>query len=316
LRHLLLLGLILVIMGAPPAAADGPGASINPWEPPATMGPVITDTAVPAPTGEFSVQPYLSLSLAGGNFTASWRRVSARGNFTSLEFPAKFTYGLAPNLEIYLNAALLQNWASGVEGAGSAFGSANFGGLGDLFGAAKYQLVAEGAWRPTVSALLGVAFPTGHHYRLNPARLGTDALGGGTWAFTPGLNLSKWLGPVCLYANLWYSFPTRDPGVVSRQQAGPLLPAIHGRDQITGNLAAEWVLAPRWVALLEFYSTWDVGPLLRRSREPLSNLVSLLPGLECLVSEHFSLAAGVAVDLAGKNSPYDYTPILTALIKF
>jgi hypothetical protein len=41
-----------------------------------------------------------------------------------------------------------------------------------------------------------------------------------------------------------------------------------------------------------------------------------LPGLECLVSEHFSLAAGVAVDLAGKNSPYDYTPILTALIKF
>jgi hypothetical protein len=303
-------------MGAAPAVAASPEASPSPWEPPATMGPIVTDTAVPAPTGEFSVQPYCSLSLAGGNFTASWRRVSARGNFTSLEFPAKFTYGLAPNLEIYLNAAPLQNWASGVAGAGPASGAASFVGPGDLFGAAKYQLVAEGAWRPTVSALMGVTFPTGHHYGLNGARLGTDALGGGTFAFTPGLNLSKWLYPVCLYANLWYSFPTRDPGVVPGQQSGPLLPYVHGRDRVTFNLAAEWVLAPRWVALLEFYSSWDVGPLLRRSREPLSNLMSLLPGLECLISDHFSLAAGVAVDLAGKNSLYDYTPILTALIKF
>jgi hypothetical protein len=316
LRHLLLLGLILVILGAPGAAAAEPQSGPARWEPPATMGPIVTDTAVPAPTGEFSVQPYVSLSLAGGNLTANWRRVSARGNFTSLEFPTKFTYGLAPNLEVYLSAAVVQNWARGVEGAGAASGAANFGGLGDLFGVAKYQLLAEGAWRPTVTVLLGVTFPTGHHFRLNGARLGTDALGSGTFAFTPGLNLSKWLGPVCLYANLWYSFPTRDPGVVPGQQAGPILPSIHGRDQITFNLAAEWVLAPRWVALLEVYSTWDVGPLFRTSRESLSSLVSLLPGLECLVSDHFSLAAGVAVDLAGKNSPYDYTPILTALIKF
>jgi hypothetical protein len=316
LRHLLLLGLILVIMGAPGAGADGPESDPARGDPPATMGPIVTDTAVPAATGEFSVQPYVSLSLVGGNLTANWRRVSARGNFTSLEFPAKFTYGLAPNLEIYLDAALIQNWAGGVERAGAPSGAASFGGVGDLFGVAKYQLVAEGAWQPAVSALLGVTFPTGHHYRLNGARLGTDALGNGTWAFTPGLNLSKWLGPVCLYGNLWYSFPTRDPGVVPGQQSGPLLPYVHGRDRLTFNLAAEWVLAPRWVALLEFYSSWDVGPLFRTSREPLSSLISLLPGLECLISEHFSLAAGVAVDLAGKNSFYDYTPILTALIKF
>jgi hypothetical protein len=315
-RPILLFALILAILGSPPAAATDPQSGPARWEPPATMGPIITDTAVPAAPGEFSVQPYFSLSFTGGNLTANWRRVSARGNFTSLEFPAKFTYGLAPNLEIYLDAALIQNWASGVKGAGAVSGAASFGGPGDLFGVAKYQLVAEGAWRPTVSALLGVTFPTGHHYRLNGARLGTDALGSGTFAFTPGLNLSKWLYPVCLYANLWYSFPTRDPGVVPRQQSGPLLPYVHGRDRITGNLAAEWVLAPRWVALLEVYSTWDVGPLLRSSREPLSSLVSLLPALECLVSDHFSMAAGVAVDLAGRNSPYDYTPILTALIKF
>jgi hypothetical protein len=316
LLYPVLLTVILVCLGVGPAAASGPETAAVPWQPGLSMGPIVTDSAVPAPTGELSVQPFWSLSLVGGNFTANWRRVSARGNFASLEIPVKITYGLAPNLEVYLTAAFLHNWAGGVEGPGLPARAASFSGLGDLFGALKYQLVTETARLPAVSALLGVTFPTGHHYRLNAARLGTDALGYGTFAFTPGLNLSKWLGPLCLYANLWYSFPTRDPGVAVGQQTGPLLGSIHGRDQIAWNLAAEWVLVPGWVALLEFYSTWDTEPLFRSSREARSSLVGILPGLEWLISGRLSLAAGVAVDLAGKNSSYTYSPIVTVMVKF
>ena len=186
--------------------------------------------------------------------------------------------------------------------------SASFTGLGDLYFTAKYQLLEETDSRPTVTALFTVNVPSGHHFHLNPGRLGTDALGGGTWAFTPGVNLAKWLGPVCLYANLWYSFPTRDPGAVANQQASPLLLALHGRDLITGNLAAEWVLTPKWVALLEVYSTWNVGPLFRTSRESLTNDIGVLPGVEYIFSPRWSAALGVAIDLAGKNTLYGYYP--------
>jgi hypothetical protein len=310
---LLILGMLTAVTAVcRTARADGPS-----WEPAPTTGPIITDTAVPIPRGELAVQPFWSLGFVRGNFSARGRRESAGGNFVSLEMPVKFTYGPAPNVEVYVMASFLQNWAGGVrEPDLPGTRDASFSGLGDVYLIFKYQLLEETPRRPTVTALFGVDFPTGHHFRLNPGRLGTDSLGSGTYVFTPGINLSKWLGPVCLYANLWYSIPNRDSGAAAHQQAGPLLYIINGRDLITWNLAAEWPLTPRWVALLEFYSTWGVGPIFRPSREPFSTLLGMLPGVECILSEHVSAALGVAVDLAGKNSFFAYTPVFTLLLKF
>ena len=292
-------------------AADEPPAH------PATTGPIIADSAVPIATGHFCLQPYWSLNLVGGRFSANWRRVGAGGNFTSLEIPVKLTYSPAPNTEVYVVANFLQNWAGQVEPPGPNGGrNASFTGLGDIYLTGKYQLLEETAWRPTVTALFTTVFPSGHHAPLNPGRLGTDALGNGAFSFTPGFNLSKWLGSVCLYANLWYSFSLRDPGVPANQQSGPLLFSVHGRDLITANLAAEWVLTPKWVALLECYSSWDTGPLFRHSRESLSTNVGVMPGIEYIFDPRWSAALGVAIDLAGKNSFYNYTPILTVLLSY
>ncbi len=299
------------------AAFNGAGAAPPPVGPPTTTGPIIADSAVPVPTGSLTLQPFWNPGVGGGRFSAQWRRVSAGGNFTSLEIPVKLTYGPAPNTEVSLTAVLFQNWAGQVEASGPGGSrSASFTGLGDLYFTAKYRLLEETAWRPTVTAILGVNFPSGHHFRLNPGRFGTDALGSGTYAFTPGINLSKWLPPVYLYANLWYSFPGRDPGTVANQQTAPILLAPHGRDQVTWSLAAEWVWTEQWVGLLEFYSSWDVGPLFRHSREPLNNIMGIMPGIEYIINPTWAAALGLAMDLAGKNSFYSYTPILTVLRTF
>jgi hypothetical protein len=140
--------------------------------------------------------------------------------------------------------------------------------------------------------------------------------GGGQFVFTPGVDLSKWVGPVCLYANLWYSFATRDPGVPANQQASPILLAVHGRDLITANLAAEWPLTARWVALMECYSSWNVGPLFRYSQEVIAHDLGVLPGIEYIIDPRWSAALGVAIDLVGKNSFFNYTPIITAIISY
>ena len=311
--------LLLILLGIWTVALPGfcMAAAETAPERPSTTGPIITDTAVPVPPGQLCLQPYFGLGVVAGNFSTNWRRVSARGNFRSLEIPVKFSYGLVPNLEVDLEAVMFQNWAGQVENLRTGDSrSASFSGFGDLYLTPKYLLLEETAWRPTVTALCTINFPTGHHDNLNPARLGTDALGGGMFVFTPGVNLSKWVGPVYLYANLWYSFPTRDPGAPANQQSSPLLLAVHGRDLITVNLAAEWPLTARWVALLECYTTWNVGPLFRSSREIITHDVGVLPGIEYIFNSRWSCALGVAIDLAGKNSLYGYTPIFTAILTF
>ncbi|MBI4963357.1 MAG: transporter, partial [Desulfomonile tiedjei] len=181
-------------------------------------------------------------------------------------------------------------------------------GLGDTTLYLKYQFQEETASLPTCTALTGFGFPTGHHRHLNPSNLRTDLLGTGAYTFTAGLNLSKWYSPVYLYANLWYTVPTTATvdGV-----------HIHDRDLVTLNLAAEWVLTHQWALLLEFYSNWQAGTLLGpKSQQPAQALLGMAWALEYNWNDRWSFAGGLAVDLAGKNTVYNYTPIVTCKYNF
>lgn len=302
--------------------AVGPGFRVAavadaPLEHPATAGPIIADSAVPAAPGQLIIQPFWSLGFVAGDFSPSWRRVSAGGNFRSFQMPIKITYGLLQNLEIYGQMAFIHNWANQVQDSGApGRHSASFSGISDLVLVLKYQLIEETTWRPTVSTFLNVGFPTGHHFHTNPARLGLDVLGGGSYPFTAGFNLSKWLGPVYLYSNLWYSISSREIGASPHLIANPLMAPVLDRDLITWNMAAELPLSGSWVALLEFYSSWEVGSLFHQSHQPPSILMGVLPGIEYVFSPRWSCELGVAIDLAGKNSLYGYTPIFTVIMTY
>ncbi|HEY9073544.1 MAG TPA: transporter [Desulfobaccales bacterium] len=292
------------------------GAAKTDPTPPITAGPIIADTAVPIATGHFALQPFWGLSFTGGNFSRSWRATSAGGDYASFVTLLRLTYGPVENVEIYAAIPATQNWAGGLNRPEAGNRAADFGGLGDILLVGKYQLFPETDRRPAITPTINVTFPTGHAAHLNPGRLGTDDLGSGAYTFSGGLLLSKWLSPFYLYANLYYGLPTQAPSRVKQNEFGPLLPGVMNRGQISFNLAGEWVLSRRWVALLEFYSTWEVGPLIGRRNGPPAMLLSLLPGLEFILSPRLNLEAGLAVDLAGKNSPYNLTPIVTAIFNF
>lgn len=306
---------VALIWAALPAPCRA-GAAAPSANPPTTAGPIITDTAVPIATGHFALQPFWGLSFTRGNFTPSWRRTSAGGDYASFVTVLRLTYGPMEDVEVYTTIPAIQNWAGGLNRPAAGNRAADFGGLGDILLVGKYQLFPETDWRPAITSSLNVTLPTGHAADLNPGRLGTDDLGGGAFTFSGGLLLSKWLSPFYLYANLYYGLPTNAPPRVAPSEFGPLLPAVMNRGQISFNLAGEWVLSRRWVALLEFYSTWEVGPLIGRRNGPPATLLSLLPGLEFILSPRVYLEAGLAIDLAGKNSPYTLTPIITAIFNF
>jgi hypothetical protein len=286
---------------------------------PSTFGPIVTDTAVPIDKGKFAVQPTWSLAFVAHNFSPSWRRVSAGGDYASFGTALKLTYGLFNNLEVYTVIPFIQNWANRVNTPGpNGETSADFGGLGDINFNLKYRLVAEGSIAPTVSFLSTFGFPSGHFRHLNPGRLGIDRLGGGSFYFTNGFNLSKYIKPVIVYANLWYSMKTdyiTDNGVDENGIA--LKGHNHPRDTVTLNLAMEWPFAKKWVALLELYSNWDAGRLIgpKANLAPTARLTTL-PGLEYMATEKMSFAFGVGIDLIGKNTTCSYTPMLSMVYSF
>jgi Putative MetA-pathway of phenol degradation len=276
--------------------------------PPSTAGPIIGSTADPVDKGVLEIQPFFSLGFTGGSFSPSWRRVSAGKDAVSLEVPVEFKYGLANNLEVRLVPSYLHNWVSSSNSESDRARSANFGGFGDMQLAFKYLLMQEGDLKPALSAQGAFTFPTGHHGHLNPDNLGTDQLGDGAYAFTLGLNATKYIQPFKLHANLRYGMST-----TSRVDEIP----VRARDLVRVNLAAEYPLGKGWVALLEGYSRWEVGTILGpRSTQWPAALVGFLPGIEYVLIPRWEFELGVAIDLVGKNTDFKYTPILTFTHKF
>ncbi len=304
---------------------------------PSTFGPIITDTAIPIEKGGFAIQPTFGLGFVTKSLTQNWRRVSAGGNFKSFGMDYKFTYGLWNNLEVFVDVPFSQNWAGSVNERGpNGERSASFGGIGDVNLTFKYRLVEETETRPTVTALFATDFPTGHFRHFNPGRLGTDEIGGGAFAFTTGLNVSKYVKPFMFYGNLWYTMQT---AFTNREDRSPLVAVLdengvptgeleegdptatnlrnYPRDIITVNLAAEYPITKKWVALLELTSSWDGGRLFgHKANLAPAALVSVLPGIEYMATEKFSLAVGLNIDLIGKNTDTALTPMLSMVYAF
>ncbi|HEY9074636.1 MAG TPA: transporter [Desulfobaccales bacterium] len=297
---------------------EGKYEEIKEGECPATFGPIITDTAIPMDKGKFAIQPTFGLALTTNNFSPSWRRLSAGGDFQSFGMSWRFTYGLCNNLEVYAVLPYIHNWAGNVnEPRPNGERSADFGGLGDISLTFKYRLVEEGPVAPTVSAIFTPAFPSGHFRHLNPGRLGTDEIGGGTYAFTTGFNVSKYLKPFIVYGNFWYTFQTDHTTDDVDASGNPIEKQEHPRDFVTVNLAAEYPLTKKWVALLELTSTWDAGRMIGpKSTSAPTALLSLMPGIEYMATDKFSLAGGVNIALAGKENNANITPMLSMIYAF
>ncbi len=276
---------------------------------PATFGPLITDTAVPADPGSFIIQPTIGVGVVTNNFTNSWRRVSAGGSFQSFEANVKLTYGLFKNMEVYTVIPYIHNWASGVDEPGpGGERSANFGGLGDINLTFKYLFVEESETLPAISAIFAPTFPSGHYRNLNPRRIGTDVVGGGAYVFTTGFNASKYVKPFILYGNLYYSVQTDFTDDDGSQ---------YPRDFVTANLAVEYPFTSQWVGGLEVTSNWDTGRLFGPSpNSPPAALLSVAPEIEFIATDKLSFALGVNVDVLGRNISAAVTPILSAVYCF
>ena len=313
--------LLVVNVALTPAAAQGPAPLMMEKPPPpeekkeetpTTCGPLISDTCMPIETHKAAMQILWGMSFVGGNFSPNWRRVSAKGDFSTFFSSVKFSYGPAKDLETYIVVPYIHNFAGYVDGslAGpKGERSASFGGVGDITLVGKYLLLPETDLRPAVTGVAGVGFPSGHASHLNPGRLGQDAIGAGAFTFTTGVNLFKYLKPFLVHSQIWLNIPVNL--FTARDDS------VRSRDFVTFNLAVEYPLTKRWVALLEFYSAWTWTNISTpQGFQSPSTLVGILPGIEFFLNEKWAMSAGAAIDLFGKSGSFKYTPMFTVYHNF
>src|SRR5208337_2990653 len=313
-------------LAAAPALAQAPaGPQVSPATPaaaappeekketaPSTGGPMITDTTIPIDTGHVSLSVLSALSFYPGFFNSNWRTTSIGGNFYTYYMPVKVTYGPIKNMEVYLIAPFIDYWGYNANVAGpNGNCAASYAGIGDLTLMGKYNLLPEGDIMPAVSAVAGFAsIPAGHASHLNPNLLGVDAIGTGALTFTTGVNLFKWVKPFLLYSNIWINTP-----VNIYQNNNP--EDVVSREYITFNLAAEYPLTEKWVALLEFYSNWTWSNIYTpQGYQTPETYLGIMPGLDYPATEKLSIEAGSSFDLAGKNGVKKFTPMLSMSYAF
>jgi hypothetical protein len=144
----------------------------------------------------------------------------------------------------------------------------------------------------------------------NAARIAfLDGLWRWPFTFTTAVNLFKWLKPFLVYSNIWFNtpvnlFPSRDD-------------AVRSREFVTFNLAMEYPINKKWVALLEMYSSWPWTNISTpQGFQSPSKLLGLLPGIEYFLTEKWALSAGTAFDLVGKFGGRKITPLFTIYYSF
>ncbi len=277
-------------------------------EAPTTAGPTICDYCVPLEAHKVALGVTFAYSFYPGVFDRNWKYASAGGNFGTFYMPVKLTYGVMKNWETYIIAPLIVNIANNVTiPAPGGQTSASYTGIGDISWFNKYQFIEEGqlaSWMPAVSGVGGIGFPTGHASNLNPRFLGVDAIGTGSFAFTTGVNLYKWLKPFLFYSNIWITNPVNiypDNGS-----------NVRSRSYVTFNLAGEYPINKKFVALCEMYSNWTWTTITTpQGYQTPQTVLGVFPGIEFLATDKLTMTAGASLDLMGRNGVRKYTPMLS-----
>ena len=86
---------------------------------------------------------------------------------------------------------------------------------------------------------------------------------------------------------------------------------------MTFNLAAEYPISKRWVALVEMYSNWTwINISTPQGYQSPSTLLGVLPAIEFFITEKWACSVGASFDLVGKAGSRKYTPMLTMYYNF
>ncbi|MBS0584797.1 MAG: hypothetical protein JSR76_00675 [Verrucomicrobia bacterium] len=296
----------------------------GPW----LTGPLLSPSANTLAKGHINVEPYLYNNNNIGLYDNKWHRHSVSPTYHSVNVLVFFQVGLSSRVDMSIFPQGLYNWV------GDEVESFRFGDLGMSLG---WQLIPEKPHSPGLKFSLIQIFPTGNYQFLDPAKLGTDSSGGGSFASSFRLTISKlfrleeghflasrfavWstvFTPVSVHGLNSYGGNTKTDGTV------------YPGTTFAGIAGLEYTITKHWAVALDVLATYSKktvfhnhakktaptsGPTLEISDDVfLSDLLtsvgnnkssfslSLAPAIEYNFSKMYGLLLGVWFSALGKNS--------------
>ena len=272
------------------------------------VGTLLAPSGKTIPKGHLNTEAYLYYTDGAGFYNQRWHHLPSPDHKT-INPVLLMSYGLSDRIEIGGTLPYLFNRQAG----------ASDHGIGDVGVHAAYQLRQEGASTldPAIKLNVNLMMPTGAYRHLDPARQGVDAMGGGAYQTTLGLDFQQhWRLPndhdlrarmAFLYAMggkahlLGYNAYGGDADTDGRLFVG---------NQFTTVVGLEYALNDHWVPALDvmyargsghrFQGT--VGGASTTLNTDRKQVISMAPAIEYNVSRQLGVIAGLWFPVTGQNS--------------
>ncbi|MFA6357870.1 MAG: transporter [Candidatus Omnitrophota bacterium] len=273
------------------------------WNP-VSAGTLTTWTAPVCSKGQFVIQPFIFYNRTRGTFDSDGKyRSLAKGDRQSQYQEQLFIqYGITDRIEIDAQAVYQENYVK-QDGA-----SAQKNGFGDSYLFLRYCALEDQGWLPHLTGLLQLKMPTGKYQHFSPDKLGTDAMGSGSWDPGFGFNLTKKLKPFVLHADAIFSFPQK-----------VMVDGIKTRYASYANydLGVEYFLPKGFNLMLEANGylqgdTWEAG---QRTVSTSVSYLTISPGIGWSCDKVQLLLAYQRV-VAGVNTDANDSIVLTGVYAF
>ncbi|WED44546.1 transporter [Legionella cardiaca] len=218
----------------------------GPW----FTGPLLAPAGHTIPRGHSNLEIYGFYTINEGIYTRNWKLIHTPHSESIVGNPI-FSHGLTNKLDVQYGLPYVYNKNQGASAQG----------IGDTSVTLGYQLLEQrdSKWRPDLRVTVQEIIPTGRFKSLNPLNNGTDATGLGSYQTGVALNFQhlKPIGEHYLRTRLSLNY--LHPSIVNirgfssyggtRDTVGNIDPGA----LFTADLAAEFTLTQKWVAVMESY---------------------------------------------------------------
>jgi hypothetical protein len=273
-------------------------------------GPLLAPSGNVVPIGSINVEPYLYIIAFPGEYGLDWKPQSFP-TFWSTQLQVPIQFGIMPRVDFTVTPIAICNQTLGQRSWG----------VGDLEVAMSVQILEESPYFTSIRLGFQETFPTGRYNHLNPTKLLTDGVGGGSYQSSVGVIFAKlvrirddhflnmrFTGAASFYSGVHLKGLSSYGG--SPDTKGTYYPA----KLMALDIGLEYSFTKSWVGAIDLFYNYatrskfvgkngdalfsNVGGMLSE----VSSQISLAPALEYNFSRSIGLIAGCWLTIAGRNS--------------
>ncbi len=307
---------ILLLLGTTTLLATEEIQCPEPW----FTGPLLTPSAHIVPVGYYNVEPYLFYNSNTGNYNNDWQGIS-HPHFNRVTLLPLLYIGITEWMDFLF--APRASWKT-TEGRSHY----TFDDLNIHIG---FQILEDTKTNslPAIKLVIQENFPTGKYQKGDPAALGTDIGGDGSYQTSVGIVFGRMLElPNCHFLSLrlsglgTYSTPVGVKGINAFGGAPNTDARVYIGQTYLGLFGLEYSFTQNWVFAFDAQALYQTpttykgfpGTLPNGEIAPLGNgeslQFSIAPALEYNFSAALGLIGGVWFSFAGKNAPRFFSGVI------